>query len=60
PLFGPLMGFPPNFNELVTASDGVTYWARDDRARNELGYAPRSLEQGLRDTLAAEGRVAQA
>jgi nucleoside-diphosphate-sugar epimerase len=53
PLLGPAMGFPPNFRELVSASDGVTYWARDDRARRELGYAPRSLEKGLEDLLAA-------
>jgi hypothetical protein len=24
---------------------------------SELGYAPRPLEQGLRDTLAAEGKL---
>ncbi|HEV3232063.1 MAG TPA: NAD-dependent epimerase/dehydratase family protein [Candidatus Dormibacteraeota bacterium] len=58
PLMGPAMGFPPNFRELVKASDGVTYWARDDKARAELGYAPRALEQGLRDTIAAESHVA--
>lgn len=45
----PLMGFPPNLKELVKASDGVTYWASDEKARRELGYAPRSLEVGLRD-----------
>jgi nucleoside-diphosphate-sugar epimerase len=33
--------------------DGVTYWATDRKAREELGYAPRSLEEGLRETLAA-------
>jgi nucleoside-diphosphate-sugar epimerase len=52
PIVGPLMGFPPNFRELVRASDGVTYWATDAKARRELGFAPRALEQGLRDTLA--------
>jgi nucleoside-diphosphate-sugar epimerase len=50
-VIGPLLGFPPNFRELISVSDGVTYWARDDKARSELGFAPRSLEQGLRDTL---------
>jgi dihydroflavonol-4-reductase len=53
PVLGKAMGFPPNFRELVTASDGVTYWARDDKARRELGYAPRDLETGLRETLSA-------
>jgi nucleoside-diphosphate-sugar epimerase len=53
PLLGKLMGFPPNFRELISASDGVTYWAKDDKARRELGYSPRDLETGLRETLAA-------
>jgi dihydroflavonol-4-reductase len=51
PVLGKLMGFPPNFKELISASDGVTYWAKDDKARRELGYAPRDLETGLRETL---------
>jgi dihydroflavonol-4-reductase len=55
PLVGKLMGFPPNFRELISASDGVTYWAKDDKARRELGYAPRDLKEGLRETLAATG-----
>jgi len=53
PLVGPLMGFPPNLRELVQVSAGVTYWARDDKARRELGFAPRDLETGLKETLAA-------
>ena len=51
------LGFPPNFGELISASDGVTYWARHDKAVRELGYSPRPLEQGIRDTLAAEGKL---
>jgi nucleoside-diphosphate-sugar epimerase len=51
PLVGKLMGFPPNFRELISASDGVTYWAKDDKARRDLGYSPRDLETGLRQTL---------
>jgi len=57
PVIGPLMGFPPNLRELVSSADGVTFFASHDKAVRELGYAPRSLEQGLRDTLAAEGRL---
>jgi nucleoside-diphosphate-sugar epimerase len=53
PVLGKLMGFPPNFKELISASDGVTYWAKDDKARSRLGYAPRDLETGVRETLAA-------
>jgi nucleoside-diphosphate-sugar epimerase len=55
PVLGKIMGFPPNFRELISASDGVTYWAKDDKARRELGYSPRDLKAGLRDTLAATG-----
>ncbi|HKP88796.1 MAG TPA: NAD-dependent epimerase/dehydratase family protein [Thermoleophilaceae bacterium] len=55
PVIGKIMGFPPNFRELITVSDGVTYWATDDKARERLGYAPRDLDTGLRQTLAAAG-----
>jgi nucleoside-diphosphate-sugar epimerase len=54
-LLGPVLGLPPNIRELVSTSDGVTFWATDAKARAELGYAPRDLATGLRDTLAAEG-----
>jgi nucleoside-diphosphate-sugar epimerase len=54
PLVGPLLGFPPNLRELIRTSDGVTFWARHDKAVRELGYSPRPLEQGLRETLEAE------
>jgi nucleoside-diphosphate-sugar epimerase len=52
---GPLMGYPPNMRELISTSDGVTFWASSDKAVRELGYAPRGLEDGLRATLAGEG-----
>ncbi len=49
PLISRAMGLPSNLRELVTASDGVTYWARDDKARRELGYAPSEYaQQGTR------------
>jgi nucleoside-diphosphate-sugar epimerase len=54
-VLGPMMGFGPNMREMITSADGVTFWATDDKARRELGYAPRPLEQGLRDLLAARG-----
>jgi nucleoside-diphosphate-sugar epimerase len=53
PLVGRMMGFPPNLAELIRTSDGVTYWATHDKAREQLGYSPRDLETGLRETLAA-------
>jgi dihydroflavonol-4-reductase len=51
PLVGPLIGFPSNLRELIRVSDGVTYWATDDKARRELRFAPRGLDAGLKDTL---------
>lgn len=53
PVVGPIMGFPPNLSEAISASDGVTYTAKDDKARSELGYSPRDLDTGLKQTLAA-------
>ena len=50
-VLGPLLGFPPNLKELIAASDDVTYWATDDKARSELGYAPRDLAAGLPDVI---------
>ena len=57
PLVGKLMGQPPNLRELISSADGVTFWAKHDKAIAELGYSPRGLEQGLRDMLAAEGKL---
>jgi dihydroflavonol-4-reductase len=51
PLVGKLMGFPPNLGELIRTSDGVTFWMNDAKARRELGFAPRDLDAGLRQTL---------
>lgn len=42
---GPVLGV--SVADLVSGSDGVTYWGRDDKARRELGYAPRNLADGL-------------
>jgi len=53
PVVGKLMGLPPNVRELISASEDVTYWATDTKAREQLGYAPRDLETGLRQTLEA-------
>jgi dihydroflavonol-4-reductase len=57
PVVGKLMGQPPNLRELISSADNVTFWAKHDKAMAVLGYSPRGLEQGLRDTLAAEGRL---
>ncbi len=57
PVIGKLMGQPPNMRELISSSDGVTFWAKQDKAVAELGFAPRGLETGLRQTFEAEGRL---
>lgn len=49
---GRLIG-QPNLREVVSASAGVTYWASAAKASKELGFAPREIEQGLRDTFGA-------
>lgn len=51
PLVTRAMGLPPNLRELISSSDGVTFWARHDKAAAELGYAPRDLRTGLRETV---------
>jgi dihydroflavonol-4-reductase len=48
----------PNLREVVSASAGVTYWASADKAARELGFAPRSLEDGLRDMFEYEADAA--
>ena len=43
-----------NLREVVSASAGVTYWATSEKATRELGFSPRPLEDGLRDTFELE------
>ena len=57
PLVGKMMGQPPNLRELISSADRVTFWASHEKASRELGYAPRGMEEGLRQTLEAEGRL---
>ena len=53
PLGRPRNGAAANFREMISAAHNVTYWAKDDKARSELGYRPRDLETGLRETIQA-------
>jgi len=57
PVVGKVMGQGPNLRELISTADNVTFWAKHDKAMADLGYSPRGLEQGLRDTLEAEGKL---
>jgi nucleoside-diphosphate-sugar epimerase len=60
PVVGKVMNQGPNLRELINSADNVTFWAKHDKAIAELGYSPRGLEQGLRDTLESEGRLSAA
>jgi nucleoside-diphosphate-sugar epimerase len=41
-----------NLHEVISSGAGVTHWASSAKAERELGFRPRSVEQGLRDTFA--------
>jgi nucleoside-diphosphate-sugar epimerase len=56
PLVGKLMGQPPNLRELISSADGVTFWASYEKASRELGYAPRGMDEGMRQTLEEDER----
>jgi len=60
PLVGKAMGQPPNLRELISSADNVTFWASSEKAAKELGFSPRGLEEGLKATLEAEGRLSAA
>ncbi len=51
---GAMLGVPPNLREIVSAADGVTYWASSAKAVAELGFMPRGLEVGLRDAFGSD------
>ena len=51
------LGFPPNLRELISSSDGVTFWATSKKAQAELGWTHRSLEDGLRDLVGEHQKV---
>ncbi len=53
PWLAPKLGLAPNLREVVKANAGVTHWAKSEKAMEHLGYLPRPLEAGLRETLAA-------
>jgi dihydroflavonol-4-reductase len=56
PLVGKMMGQPPNLRELISTADGVTFWASYEKAGRELGYAPREMDEGIRQTLEEDDR----
>lgn len=54
---GPLLGYPPNMRELISSTDGVTFWASSEKAKEQLGYAPRDLRTTISDTLSELGKL---
>ncbi len=42
--------FRSQLNEVISSAKGVTFWATDERAKRELGYTSRTLEEGFRET----------
>ena len=53
PLVGKVMNQGPNLRELIKTVHGTTVLFSDEKARRELGYAPRDLETGLRQAYGA-------
>jgi dihydroflavonol-4-reductase len=54
PNLGGMFGLSPNLREILSASDGVTFWASSARAAAELGYRPRDLASGFADAFGGE------
>lgn len=49
---------PARFSsEAMRVTGGTTYYGDNSKAKKELGYTPRSLEQGLRDTFVDEQQL---
>lgn len=48
---GSVVALPPSFSQEAVGSLGVTYMARADKARSELGWQPRPLQSGMLETL---------
>ena len=54
-LIGAVVPLPELYSaEGIRSSAGVSYLGTNEKARRELGYAPRTLEQGLPETLEYE------
>jgi nucleoside-diphosphate-sugar epimerase len=45
-----LLSMPPNAKEVIRVMDGTTLFASSDRAKRDLGYAPRDVKAGFRET----------
>jgi nucleoside-diphosphate-sugar epimerase len=56
-LVEPFIALPSAYSrESLRISAGVTYWGDNGKAKRELGYDPRPLAEGLRETLAYDLR----
>jgi nucleoside-diphosphate-sugar epimerase len=51
-VLGAVLPLPAQYNaESIRIVAGVTYIGSNEKAKRELGYNPRPLEEGLRETL---------
>jgi nucleoside-diphosphate-sugar epimerase len=51
----PFVALPPTYTaEFLRVSAGVTYIGKNEKARHLLGFTPRPLAEGLRETIALE------
>jgi nucleoside-diphosphate-sugar epimerase len=54
-IVGKVVPLPEDYHaETLRTMAGVTYIGSNEKAKRELGYHPRSLEAGLRETLVYE------
>jgi len=57
-IVGKIAPVPPLYDaETLRVTAGVTYYGENAKAKRELGYQPRALEEGLREVLAHEMRL---
>lgn len=57
---GPRLGLPPNLRELISCSDGVTFWADARKASDQLGWTSRPLREGLTELVAERRQLVDA
>ncbi len=56
PAVAAAMGLPANLAEVISASEGVTYWVSSARASAELGFTARDFAVGVRDAFGPSDR----
>ena len=49
------LGSPPNLADVISASEGVTYFASSAKAERELGFRPRPVGEGFAQVYGGAG-----